>query len=237
MDDGDVSSPPSTTYAIFYNIYTITRRGGIDKVAGLRYDDYMLHVVGLSGGKDSTAMAVRLRQLQPDQEFTYICTPTGNEPQEMVDHWFDLEHRLRSPLQKLTNNTLEYWIEHYRALPNWRQRWCTRLLKILPTIEFLTDNAPCVAYVGLRADEDEREGIYGVIPGVTQVYPMRDDWEWIESDVWRFLAAEGIKIPARTDCEWCFGQRLIEWKRLWQNKPHSYARAVELERRMGATFR
>jgi hypothetical protein len=197
----------------------------------------MMHIVGLSGGKDSTALAVRLRQLYPERDFTYVCTPTGNEPQEMIDHWFDLEHRLRSPLQKLTNQDLEYWIHYFKALPNWRQRWCTRLLKIMPTIAFLTENAPCTAYVGLRADEEERAGIYGEIPGVTQVYPMRDEWEWTEADVWRFLAAEGIKIPLRTDCEWCFGQRLIEWKRLWRDKPESYAKAVELERQYGATFR
>lgn len=197
----------------------------------------MKHVVGLSGGKDSTAMAVRLRQLYPGREFTYICTPTGNEPDEMVAHWASLEERLGKPITPLTNRTLEAWIDFFRALPNWRQRWCTRLLKIEPTIEWLKANAPCIAYVGLRADEEERAGIYGELPGVTQVYPMRDEWEWIEADVWRFLAAEGIKIPARTDCEWCFGQKLIEWKRLWRDNPASYWKAAAKEKQMGATFR
>lgn len=195
------------------------------------------HVVGLSGGKDSTALAVRLRQLFPDRDFVYLCTPTGNEPVEMLEHWAMLGVRLGRKITPLTNHDLEYWIQHFKALPNWRQRWCTRLLKIMPTIEWLTLNAPCIAYVGLRADEEERAGIYGEIAGVTQVYPMRDEWEWAETDVWRFLAAEGIKIPARTDCEWCFGQRLIEWKRLWRDKPESYARAAQLEAQMGATFR
>lgn len=37
------------------------------------------HVVGLSGGKDSTAMALRLRELNPDTPYTYIITPTGDE--------------------------------------------------------------------------------------------------------------------------------------------------------------
>jgi hypothetical protein len=197
----------------------------------------MKHVIGLSGGKDSTALAVRLRQLHPEQEYTYLCTPTGNESDEMKAHWDGLEQRLGQPIERLTNHTLEYWIEHFKALPNWRQRWCTRLLKIVPTINYLTENAPCIAYVGLRSDEEEREGIYGVITGVEQVFPMRDEWEWTEADVWRFLAAEGIKIPLRTDCEWCYGQRLIEWKRLYQNNPESYQRAAAYEERMGATFR
>lgn len=197
----------------------------------------MKHVVGLSGGKDSTALALRLRQLCPEIDFTYLCTPTGNEPANMLEHWESLERRLGKPIERLTNGTLESWIEEFKALPNWRQRWCTRLLKIEPTIAWLKTNAPCIAYVGLRADEEERAGIYGEIAGVEQRYPMRDDWEWTESDVWRFLAAEGIQIPARTDCEWCYGQRLIEWKRLWRDNPESYQRAAAKELEMGATFR
>lgn len=36
-----------------------------------------LHVVALSGGKDSTAMALRLAEVEP-REYTYVCTPTGS---------------------------------------------------------------------------------------------------------------------------------------------------------------
>lgn len=121
----------------------------------------MKYVVGLSGGKDSTALALRLRQLHPEIDFTYLCTPTGNEPAEMLAHWETLEKKLGKPIVRLTNRTLEYWIDYFKALPNWRQRWCTRLLKIEPTIAWLKDNAPCIAYVGLRADEEDRGGIYG----------------------------------------------------------------------------
>jgi tRNA(Ile)-lysidine synthase TilS/MesJ len=195
------------------------------------------HIVGLSGGKDSTALALRLRQLSPEIDFTYLCTPTGNEPEAMFQHWENLGVRLGKPLIKLTNHTLEYWIDKYQSLPNNRMRWCTRLLKIEPTKQWLAQNAPCIAYVGLRADEEEREGIYGVIPGVEQKYPMRDEWEWTIEDVWRFLASEGVTIPERTDCEWCYDQRLIEWKRLWRDNPESYARAVAIEEKYGATFR
>lgn len=46
-----------------------------------------LHVVALSGGKDSTAMALRLRELNPDVDYVYVCTPTGNELPEMWEHW------------------------------------------------------------------------------------------------------------------------------------------------------
>jgi tRNA(Ile)-lysidine synthase TilS/MesJ len=35
------------------------------------------HIVGLSGGKDSTALAIRLKELNPDANYLYVCTPTG----------------------------------------------------------------------------------------------------------------------------------------------------------------
>jgi tRNA(Ile)-lysidine synthase TilS/MesJ len=55
------------------------------------------HIVGLSGGKDSTAMALRLTEVEP-REYAYICTPTGNEPAEMQAHWSHLEGLLGQPL-------------------------------------------------------------------------------------------------------------------------------------------
>lgn len=36
------------------------------------------HVVALSGGKDSTALALRLKEIEP-REYQYVCTPTGDE--------------------------------------------------------------------------------------------------------------------------------------------------------------
>jgi predicted PP-loop superfamily ATPase len=34
------------------------------------------HVVAISGGKDSTALALRLRELNPDVDYTYVCKQT-----------------------------------------------------------------------------------------------------------------------------------------------------------------
>lgn len=119
-----------------------------------------MNVVALSGGKDSTAMALRLRDVDP-AEYTYICTPTGRELPEMEAHWRDLEQRLDAPIVRVTNGTLDSWIREWKALPNFRMRWCTRVLKIEPMTAWLLAHQPVTHFVGLRADEETRGGIYG----------------------------------------------------------------------------
>lgn len=193
----------------------------------------MKHIVGLSGGKDSTAMALRLAEVEP-REYTYICTPTGNEPDEMEEHWNKLECLLGARLERLTAGTLEGLIEEQHCLPSHRMRWCTRRLKIEPTVAYFTANAPAIMYVGLRADEDTREGIYGDV--VTSDYPFRR-WGWVEQDVWDYLHKRGVTIPYRTDCKWCYDQTLREWRKLWRDDPVSFARAIGWEQRTGHTFR
>lgn len=137
-------------------------------------DPITTRVVALSGGKDSTAMALRLAETEPGP-WTYICNPTGDELPEMLDHWSKLEALLGQPLLRVTNRTLADWIKEFGALPNWRQRWCTRLLKIEPTIAWLAQHPGALLHVGLRADEEEREGI--VSRDVACRFPLRE-WGW-----------------------------------------------------------
>ncbi|KKL73308.1 hypothetical protein LCGC14_2076230 [marine sediment metagenome] len=61
----------------------------------------MKHIVALSGGKDSTAMALRLQEVEPDTDFIYVCTPTGDELPEMVEHFGRLREVLAKPIVPL----------------------------------------------------------------------------------------------------------------------------------------
>lgn len=202
--------------------------------------DTTKHILAISGGKDSTALALRMREVEPEKDYEYLITPVGNELPEMAAHWSKLENLLGKPLHRLKPFTdgdgLLWLIEHYSALPMIRQRWCTRQLKIEPTIVYLMENTPCVQYVGLRADEETRGGIYGDFPGVEQRYPFRE-WGWTDTDVWDYLAEKGIRIPKRTDCAFCYGQRIGEWYRLYRDNSHLYEQAVAIEERTGHTFR
>ena len=196
----------------------------------------MIHVVALSGGKDSTAMALRLAEVEP-RDYVYICTPTGNEPAAMFAHWRRLGELLGKPLTPIVAGTLIGLVEGYQALPNWRQRWCTRKLKIEPYAAWLAQQGTCTSYVGLRADEPDREGgDYLDIPGVTMRFPMRE-WGWSLVDVLTYLQARNVEIPKRTDCALCFFQRLIEWYELWRDDAAAWAEGERLEALTGYTWR
>lgn len=192
------------------------------------------HVVALSGGKDSTALALRLAEVEP-RDYIYFCSPTGDELPEMVEHWKRIECLLGKPITRVSNRTLDFWIKEQNALPSFRMRWCTRILKIEPCRAFLASLGPSVLYVGLRADEPDREGvIYG--GAITEKYPMRE-WGWTVADVRRYLRERGVTVPARTDCGKCYGQRIGEWWDLWKNHPDRFAAAENDERATGHTFR
>lgn len=193
------------------------------------------HVVGLSGGKDSTALALWLADNEP-RDYTFICNETGNELPEMVEHWARLEHLLGKPLQRVTHSTdLLGLIEEQQMLPNFRARWCTRILKIEPTIRFM-ESLPdgSTLYVGLRADEEARRGLYGEDMKVR--FPLREIG-WGIADVLAYLDKRGVRIPERTDCALCYHQRIGEWHALWRDHPDMWAKGVEVERRYGHTFR
>jgi 3'-phosphoadenosine 5'-phosphosulfate sulfotransferase (PAPS reductase)/FAD synthetase len=197
----------------------------------------MNHIGAISGGKDSTAMAVLLIERHPEIRFTWICTPTGNEPPAWFDHMKSLRERI-GPIQPIMYpGGLDALIREWNALPNWRQRWCTRVLKIEPFAAFLMQNSPAKFYVGLRADEEARDGgDYKSVPDVEMVFPLRDAGMDL-AEVRSFLADRGIVIPRRTDCMLCFFQRLIEWYELWRDNIAAYREGERYEAETGYTFR
>lgn len=193
------------------------------------------HVVGLSGGKDSTALALRLAEIEP-RDYEYICNETGDELPEMVAHWARLEELLGKPIIRVRHSRdLKAEIRKQRMLPSVFGRWCTRVMKIEPTIEYMETLAEgSVLYVGLRADEEARRGLYG--EDVAVRFPMRE-WGWAEADVWAYLDERGVCIPERTDCAMCPYQRLGEWRDLYTKHPDRYIELVQLEDEIGATLR
>lgn len=198
----------------------------------------MRHVVALSGGKDSTALALRLRELNPDTDYTFVCTPTGDELPEMFAHWRKLGELLGKKLTPICHpKGLKGIIRQEKMLPNFRARFCTRILKIEPYRAWLAENTPCVSHVGLRADEEGRAGgAYADIPGVEMRFDLRE-WGWGLNEVWGYLNQRGVDIPDRTDCARCYHQQIGEWWMLWKYHPGLYADAERDEAEFGHTYR
>lgn len=200
-----------------------------------------MNVIGLSGGKDSTVLAFMLKEREPQTDWTYVCTPTGDESPDMIDHWFKLEDALGKPLVRVTNPKapdLDSLIDIQGMLPNFRARFCTRMLKIEPTIAWCIQNAPVLMHVGLRADEDEREGIYGDL--VKSRFPFRE-WGIDYYAVMAYLPfleeRYDITIPIRTDCLNCYHQRIEEWWNYWRNFPERFWKMAAKEKAIGGTLR
>lgn len=210
----------------------------------LRDENGVAHLVGVSGGKDSTCLALALKEREP-RPYTYVYTPTGDELPEMVEHWKRLEELL-GPIVSVTGRTLRQTIDEQKALPSFRLRFCTRLIKLAPYGRFIAAAAPAISYIGLRADEEEADrggathgGDYitaDEAKGVTQRFPLRE-WGWGIDEVWAFLNERGIEIPERTDCARCPYQKLGEWYNLWMKHPAIYADAEAQESQYGHTFR
>src|SRR3954451_17993423 len=91
------------------------------------------HVLGLSGGKDSAALAIYMRDRVPEME--YFFTDTGAELPEVYDFLDRLEAYLGKSIARLTpdpdfDHILYNVYNGFLPPPN--TRWCTRQLKIEP---------------------------------------------------------------------------------------------------------
>lgn len=202
--------------------------------------DGRYHIVALSGGHDSSILSVLLKEREPDRVYNYVCTPTGDELPEMFAHWRRMAELLGKRIVPIMGGTLKSVIRDQKMLPNFRARFCTRIIKIEPyhtLLKELSAIAPVVSYVGLRYDEPGRAGgVYSDIPGIEMRFPLRE-WKMGEDEVQAALHERGIVCPNRTDCARCYHQRLGEWFELWKNHPDLYADAEADEAEFGATYR
>ncbi len=156
----------------------------------------------------------------------------------MIQHWLNLGKLLGCQITPVSSGRSLYGlIRQWKSLPNWRMRWCTRLLKIAPFEDYILKHLPCTVYIGIRADEVNREGVaYEVSDGVTRRHPLIE-WGWGLRDVQGYLKKRGVEIPRRTDCAACFFQTLGEWYILWRDHREDYLEAELLEELTGHTFR
>ncbi|MEW1837434.1 phosphoadenosine phosphosulfate reductase family protein [Nonomuraea angiospora] len=193
------------------------------------------HVLGISGGKDSSALAVYMRDRVPEMEY-FFCD-TGAELPETYEYLNRLEAALGKSIVRLNaDRDFDHWMEVYQGtLPSPQMRWCTKNLKIKPLEDWVGDDK-VISYVAIRADEN-RLGYVSTKPNIEAVFPFREDG--IDKDgVMRILDEAGIGLPdyyewrTRSGCYFCFFQRKHEWVGLKERHPDLFERAIEYEEKV-----
>ena len=193
------------------------------------------HVLGISGGKDSAALAIYIKDHYPEisDKMEYFFADTGSELQEVYDTLDKLEAYLGKEIVRLSSGKpFEYWLKmHNNYLPSPKQRWCTRMMKIKPFEEFVGDDS-VMSYIGIRADEN-REGYISKKESIKPVFPFIEDGI-VKDDVFRILE-ESVGIPeyykwrSRSGCYFCFFQRKDEWLGLKRKHPKLFEQAKKIE--------
>ena len=199
------------------------------------------HVLGLSGGRDSAALAVYMREHHPEIDVDYFFTDTGKELPEVYDFLAQLEGFLGKPIIRLNpDRDFDFWLKQYNNfLPSPQTRWCTRQLKIRPferwVAPMLEDGHTVFSYVAIRADEEYREGYTSKHDRLLVRLPLKDAGV-DRAGVLEILDGVGLGLPAyyewrtRSGCTFCFFQQKIEWVRLQERHPDFFEEARRYEK-------
>lgn len=199
------------------------------------------HILGISGGRDSAALAVYMRQYHPKLPIEYFFTDTGKELPEVYEFLDKLEGFLGTPIKRLNpDRDFDFWLSEYgNFLPSPRTRWCTRQLKLRPLEHWLRADLDAGiivhSYVAIRSDEPSREGYQSTHANMKVHLPLRE--AGIDrAGVIEILDQADVGEPAyygwrsRSGCTFCFFQQKIEWVRLAEHHPKRFAEAVDYEK-------
>lgn len=199
------------------------------------------HVLGLSGGRDSAALAVFMRQRFPQLEIEYYFTDTGKELPEVYEYLTRLEGFLGKRVQRLNpDRDFDFWLKEFgHFLPSAQTRWCTRQLKLRPFERWLKPTLQAGAivksYVAIRADEDHRTGMVAKHPNLEVLLPFKE-YGVDKKGVIEILESCGLGLPSyyqwrsRSGCTFCFFQQKIEWVRLKETHPEAFEEAKRYEK-------
>jgi 3'-phosphoadenosine 5'-phosphosulfate sulfotransferase (PAPS reductase)/FAD synthetase len=191
----------------------------------------LLKYVSFSGGADSTALAIYLKD--KGEEFGLVFADTGAELPET--YWIvpRVARQLGVKLVVVSGPTMFERLSNRRfMLPGCRIRWCTRELKQEPLNNHW--QAGDVVCLGIRADEDHRARTPKNAPnGVEYIWPLVEA-NMGKSDVLKLCESRGLLNPcyewrSSCSCFCCPFQRKSDWLNMLDRHPDLYALAEEWE--------
>jgi 3'-phosphoadenosine 5'-phosphosulfate sulfotransferase (PAPS reductase)/FAD synthetase len=207
-----------------------------------------LYHIGISGGKDSTALLLWMvyeSGIPRDQMQATFCD-TRNEARETYDHIAMLSAKV-FPIQWLETEGFENLVIKHKIFPNNHRRYCTKELKLIPTkrhLENLSEEfgevIPCS---GVRRDESfDRKDLPEWGNPLESYFGLRE-WRplinWKIEDVLTIHAK--YKIPLnplyglgakRVGCFPCINSSKSELRALIQHHPDRIDQIRNLEARM-----
>ena len=155
------------------------------------------HVLGISGGKDSAALAIYMKTKYPDLDVDFYTCDTGKELDEtyqLIDNlkvFLGKEITLLRAMKNSSENPFDHYLKMYGGfLPSSMSRWCTKKLKLEP-FEHYVGTDQVVSYVGIRGDED-REGYISRKSNIQSIFPFRKNI-WSEDVVNKGLANSNME--------------------------------------------
>lgn len=136
------------------------------------------HVLGISGGKDSAALAIYMKDNYSELPIEYYNSDTLCELDETVEFVKKLNgylgniKRLVAAEDSPEPTPFDHFLKTSGGfLPSPQARWCTQKMKLAEFEKFVGDD-DAISYVGIRGDES-REGYVSTKPNIQSIFPFR----------------------------------------------------------------
>lgn len=210
-------------------------------------------IVSFSGGKDSTAMLLRLLE-ENYQVDDIMFFDTGWEFPEIIEHvqkvqqYIGREITVLHPKKPFTYYMIEHDVKtrdgskrNGYGWPSPMRRWCTR--QKIDTIHKYCKSKygpgkNYASYIGFAADELKRTGCGNACSGESKdgherIYPLIFDWDMDEAECLQYCYDRGFdwgglyKHFRRVSCFCCPLQRLGELRELRRIRPELWAKMLE----------
>ena len=155
------------------------------------------HVLGISGGKDSAALAIYVKTKYPSIDMEFYSCDTGKELDETyqliknLEVYLGIKIKLLQGAENSSEDSFDHFLKMYGGfLPSSQARWCTKKLKLEPFENYVSTD-PVVSYVGIRGDE-EREGYISTKKNIQSIFPFRKNI-WSQDVVTKLLANQNME--------------------------------------------
>lgn len=150
------------------------------------------HVLGISGGKDSAALAIYVKTKYPALDIDFYSCDTGKELDETyqlirnLEVYLGIKINLLMGAENSSEDPFDHFLKMYGGfLPSSTARWCTKKLKLEPFEKYVGDD-PVISYVGIRGDE-EREGYISTKKNIQSIFPFRKNI-WSQDVMFKMLS-------------------------------------------------